>query len=367
MNTTRDCTYRRKRIRTFPRKLTSMVLPILFLLTGVSCADKKRDVPSVSNNDGRGASFQKMGSGLTTVTDRKAPQKPERIEKTALVLLGTFQDAGSPQIGCKKECCAALFDTPDERRKVISLGLVDAENHKTYLFEATPDIGSQMEMLTRLEAHSTRKQADGIFLTHAHIGHYTGLMYLGKEALNAHNTPVYTMPRMRDYLSGNGPWSQLVQDGNIELRPLEDGKAVTLSTTIRVTPIQVPHRDEYSETVGYRIEGPEKSALFIPDIDKWDRWGKSITAEIQKVDYAFLDATFYSGKELDNRDMRDIPHPSIRESLKTFAGMSRADKAKVIFIHFNHTNPVVRAGSDERKFVTDQGFRLGAYGDVFEL
>lgn len=354
--------------RPCPKKIVlpgkAIALSMLFFLPGLSCADKKQEATAISEVRGEAAATE-QGAAYTSVASHN--EISEKVETTSLVLLGTFQDAGSPQIGCQKECCAALFEAPDARRKVISLGLVDTENHKTYLFEASPDIGAQMKQLSRLDAWDSRQLVNGIFLTHAHIGHYTGLMYLGKEAMNARNTPVYAMPRMREYLSGNGPWSQLVQDGNIALHPLEDGRAVELSPAIRVTPFLVPHRDEYSETVGYRIEGPDKSALFIPDIDKWDRWDKSITAEIRKVDYAFLDATFYSGKELNNRDMSDIPHPSILESLEAFEGLSRAERGKVIFIHFNHTNPVVQPGSAERKRVTEEGFRLGAYGEVFQL
>ncbi|TCK65219.1 pyrroloquinoline quinone biosynthesis protein B [Winogradskyella wandonensis] len=289
------------------------------------------------------------------------------IENTSIVILGTAQDAGSPQIGCKKRCCSKLFKNPEAIRKVVSLGLIDTEYHKTYLFEATPDITSQMKMITTYETQNENELVDGIFLTHAHIGHYTGLMYLGKEAIDATKTPVYTMPQMKRFLTDNGPWSQLVTRENITLIEIENEKPVKLSKTIEVTPILVPHRDEFSETVGYRIKGPNKTALFIPDIDKWDKWNKNIIDEIKKVDYAFVDATFFSGKEINNRDISEIPHPFVIESLDLFDNLPRTEKEKVIFIHFNHTNPLLNPLSEASKLVNEKGYKIAKINDIFEL
>lgn len=224
-----------------------------------------------------------------------------------------------------------------------------------------------MKALKEFGVQSEKELADGIFLTHAHMGHYTGLMYLGKEATNSKNIPVYAMPRMKTFLENDGPWSQLVTLNNIEIKLLENETPLKLSAEIEVTPVLVPHRDEYSETIGYNIKGPNKSALFIPDIDKWDKWDKNIVEEIKKVDYAFLDATFYSGEEISARDISEIPHPFVIESLERFKDLSPNEKSKIIFIHFNHTNPLIDSNSTEVKNVLQQGFRVGQIGEVFEL
>jgi len=305
---------------------------------------------------------------------KKTPQISEvenneiaHISSTSLVVLGTIQDAGSPQIACTKACCAELFNTPDNSRKTVSLGLVDVPNSKSYIFDATPDFGAQVHALTKLVKGNANQMVDGIFLTHAHIGHYTGLMFLGKEAMDAKDVPVYAMPKMKTFLEHNGPWSQLVIRNNIHTVNLENEKVQQLSNAIKVIPFLVPHRDEYSETVGYKIIGPNKSALFIPDIDKWAKWEKDIIAEIKKVDYAFLDATFYSGKEINNRDISEIPHPFIIESMEAFKNLNKQEKNKVVFIHFNHTNPVINYNSPEAKQVRAAGFRIAQIHDVFEL
>jgi len=285
----------------------------------------------------------------------------------SLILLGTLQDAGAPQLNCNKKCCQGLFEQADSARRVSSLGLLDFNTQKKYLFDATPDISKQLHALKKASPIATSSIVDGIFLTHAHIGHYTGLMYLGKEAVNETEVSVFAMPKMSSFISNNGPWSQLVTNRNIVLQPLVANQAISLSPTLQVTPFLVPHRDEYSETVGYLIEGPHKKALFIPDIDKWNRWELDLATELKKVDYAFLDATFYSAKELGNRDMSQIPHPSVLETIQTLKDFSMEERAKVIFTHFNHTNPLLDNASEATKKVLALGFKIGRIHDRFPL
>jgi len=292
---------------------------------------------------------------------------PKKVSRTSLVILGTVQDAGSPHIGCKKECCADLFSNPDASRKVISLGLIDSKNKATYLFEATPDISTQLKLLKNNANFDAPEIPNGIFLTHAHIGHYSGLMYLGKEATNAKEAAVFAMPKMQNFLTKSGPWNQLVSNKNIALRALKNDSTITLTSNLNVIPFTVPHRDEFSETVGYKIIGPNKTALFIPDIDKWEKWNKNIVAEIAKVDYAFLDATFFDGEEINTRDISEIPHPFIIESIELFKNLPSSEKEKIYFIHFNHTNPALNVKSKKAQQILENGFNIAQFLDRFEL
>lgn len=280
-------------------------------------------------------------------------------QEVRLVVLGTAQDAGSPQIACTKACCKELWES-GKTEAVVSLGIVDVDRQKHYLFEATPNITEQLNTL-----HQTAEKTStlgGIFLTHAHMGHYSGLLFLGKEALGGASIPVYAMPKMRRFLQENGPWGQLITEQNIALQPLSDGTSEKISPQLSVTPLRVPHRDEYSETVGYIIKGPQKSALFIPDIDKWERWDTAIESLIKTVDYAFLDATFFDGNELPNRDMAAIPHPFVTESLARFDALDATEKDKVYFIHFNHTNPLLKQESTACKMVRTKGYHIARTG-----
>lgn len=290
---------------------------------------------------------------------------PKDDFKQYLTVLGIAQDAGYPQINCEKLCCELVYNGKESKKMVSSLGLVDLERKQKWLFDATPDIAEQLQQLKTNDLNNGRV-IDGVFLTHAHIGHYTGLMYFGFEALGSTGVPVYAMPRMSAYLKNNGPWSQLVTYENIEIRTLQQDTALALNTSLRVTPLRVPHRDEYSETVGYIIEGDHKTALFIPDIDKWAQWDRDIVEAVKKVDYAFLDASFFRDGELQ-RDMSKIPHPFTTETTTLFENETVLTKQKIHFIHFNHTNPTIRDAHALKDSLQNLGFNFAKQGARYEL
>jgi pyrroloquinoline quinone biosynthesis protein B len=277
-----------------------------------------------------------------------------------VIVLGIAQDGGAPHAGCTKPCCAERWLDPAQRRHVSCLGLVDPAASAAWLIDATPDFPVQAHRLGDVTLA-------GILLTHAHIGHYTGLMYLGREAMGARALPVYAMPRMRAFLETNGPWDQLAELNNIDLRPLAAGEAVELNPRVSVTPLLVPHRDEYSETVGFRIDGPGRSALYISDIDKWHLWDRRIEDVIADVDVAWLDGTFYDAGEVPGRAMEEIPHPFIAESMQRFASLPARERAKIRFIHLNHTNPALDPDTEARRAIEAAGFRVADEGERFDL
>ena len=295
-----------------------------------------------------------------------------------LVVLGAGQDAGAPQIGNPQDEGPVLLPS--------SLGLIDRINGARYLFDATPAITEQLTMLDRIEPPSQGLGIDGVFLTHAHMGHYLGLAYFGREAAGADGVPVYAMPRMAEFLRTNGPWSQLVELGNIEIRtpdPVMDYQhrykdeiwrpwEIELADNLAAIALKVPHRDEYSETVGWVIFSPGGfSFLYLPDLDSWDEFeaisGLTLERMIERSDYAFIDATFWDDGELGNRDMSEIPHPRVAKVMERLGHLPDEERAKVQFIHYNHTNPIRYPDSEESRAVAQAGFGIARRGDLFCL
>jgi len=282
-----------------------------------------------------------------------------------VVVLGTTQDAGHPQIGCKLDCCRGVQF--GDRQLIASLGIVDPISGQRWLIDASPDLPEQLRDLDACFLREDPATAlDGIFLTHAHIGHYTGLMYLGREALGSQKTPVWAMPRMSRFLQENGPWSQLVTLQNIQLMPLTDGAVVQLNNRLSLQPFLVPHRAEFSETVGFVIRGPGRSAAWLPDIDRWGAWSRPVEDLIHEVDLALLDGTFYRSDELD-RDMSEVPHPLILDSMDRLVSLPARQRAVVRFIHFNHTNPALREDSEATQTIRSRGFDVARRGQQFSL
>ncbi len=297
------------------------------------------------------------------------PPALARAETTAgpgsspyVVVLGTAQDAGHPQAGCAKDCCGQAWGEPRARHRVASLGIVDPASGQRWLIDASPDFPDQLFHLDSLQPSATGQLLDGLFLTHAHMGHYTGLMHLGREAIGAKKVTVHAMPRMAEYLRTSGPWSQLVHLENIVLSPLADQSPIQLNERIAVTPFLVPHRDEFSETVGFLVQGPKKTVAWVPDIDKWERWERPVEDLIRSVDAAFLDGTFYANGEIP-RDMSEIPHPFVVESMERLGSLPVKQRARVRFVHLNHTNPALQPDSAATKAIEKAGFVVARLGD----
>ncbi|WP_421791905.1 MBL fold metallo-hydrolase [Hyphobacterium sp.] len=311
---------------------------------------------------------------ISAIALQAAPVESCPVE---LVVLGVAQDGGIPQINVQDD---PAWDDESLRHRVVSLGVIDHEAGKRYLFEATPDFREQVRDLN--ERAGTSGAPDAIFITHAHIGHYTGLMFLGFESMNADSVPVYVPPMMAFFLTESGPWSQLVEYENIEVRELlservemEDGGRYVGSSRltghssdrISVRAFAVPHRREFAATVGYQIEGPAKSAVFIPDIDSWEEWGLSIEDVVQENDIIYVDATFFDDNELPGRDMSAIPHPRVSETMDLFQDYPDEIRQRIRFIHYNHTNPIRYEDSEETREVLERGYRIAREGETICL
>ena len=243
------------------------------------------------------------------------------------IVLGIAQDGGVPHPGCHQMLCVEARRDPGKRRLVASLGLLDPLAGKRFLIDATPDFGEQMERLGGLP--------DGILLTHAHVGHYLGLAQLGREVLGR-RVPVYCTASMAKFLRENRPWSRLVSLENVEIREIAFDREFALSDRLHATAIRVPHRDEDSDTAAFLIRGPERRVLWLPDIDKWEKWDRSLTDLLSDPSLtAFVDGTFYSADEIPGRSIAEIPHPLVPEMA---ALVGRRGANRLFFVHLNHTN-----------------------------
>ncbi len=278
------------------------------------------------------------------------------------VVLGTSQDGGIPHANCLKKCCKDKWEEP-KKIKVSCLGIVDPISKKSWIIDATPDFPVQHHIITK--KHDSN--LEGIFLTHAQIGHYTGLIHLGKEVMGEYALPIFVMPKMKIFLEKNGPWNQLVFLNNIYLIEINNSKEIKLSDQLFIRPISVPNRNEYSETVGYQIMGPNKSLLFIPDIDKWEKWDQDIIMKIKHVDYALVDGTFFSKEELSDFDITEVHHPFIDHSMEKFSILNTENRKKIYFIHLNHTNPAIYKSSSATNIIKSKRFNVAREDDLFRL
>lgn len=275
------------------------------------------------------------------------------------ILLGIAQDAGVPQAGCYCPNCRRARSHPAHRQLTVCLGLVDHTTRQSWLIDATPDFKEQLHGLHQAAPDCPLA---GIILTHAHMGHYTGLIHVGKEAMDSQGLLVWGSEKIVKLLRENAPWSQLANRGNIQLRQLTPNSETQLSPNLHILPVPVPHRDELSDTMAFVVRGPTRRLFYCPDIDSWDRWEHDLRAFVSNMDVALLDAPFFSPDELPGRDLSQIPHPMVTDTVNRLAGV----ECNICLIHLNHSNPML-TGGPERHWVEEQGFEVGVFGRRWQL
>jgi pyrroloquinoline quinone biosynthesis protein B len=279
------------------------------------------------------------------------------MSEVILSVLGTAQDAGLPHPNCFCKNCTEAISNPQFRRFAASLAIILPDEESWHLIDATPDLKEQMARL-QLKYNLKAKLMDSIFLTHAHLGHYPGLLFLGREAIGARGIPVMAGTKMKHLLEEQAPWSQLTNLGTINVQEIHDGQDIQVSPLVTVTPVDVPHRNEFSETFAFWIKGPNKKVLYVPDIDRWHEWDHDIYAVCEEADICLLDGTFHSPKDLMNigRDYREIPHPLMTETMERLKDLT--EQTEVYFTHLNHSNPAIDSDQQIRQEIEAKGFRI---------
>jgi len=307
-------------------------------------------------------------AGLAARPGGGAVEPPARPRVRARVL-GVAQDGGLPHLGCRRSCCVAARRDPSRARRVASLGVSVTPSGPVLLVDATPDLRSQIEDLRAAAGvePAAGRPVDGILLTHAHTGHYAGLIQLGREAMGATQVPVLATTRMCAFLRANKPWSRLVEWGHVRLDPLEPGTRRSLAPDLTVEVLAVPHRDEDSDTVAYLFTGPSRRLLYVPDTDAWEKWTRPIATVVSEVDVALLDGTFFGAEEVAGRDLAEIPHPTIPRTMELLAEQAASGRCLILFTHLNHTNPALDGSSDASRAIIQRGFRVAGEGMEFAL
>ncbi|NNF88874.1 MAG: MBL fold metallo-hydrolase [Acidimicrobiia bacterium] len=267
-----------------------------------------------------------------------------------LIVLGTAQDGGNPQLGSRGR----------GRPRLVSSVAVVMDDGSTLLADVSPDVKAQVARLSEVEAYqarSARNAVDHITLTHGHMGHYTGLVQFGKEAHNADRIPTWVTPSMAAFLTANEPWRSLVERGHLDLRSGFGPVVLEPGLSLRLVP--VPHRAELTDTVGISIND---EVLFVPDIDSWADWPDA-QQEVARHRVCLLDASFSSLDEIPGRDLGQIPHPLVSDTIERFGHLA-ADR-RLILTHLNHSNPVAEPDSEAAAVVRSAGFEVAE--DLMEI
>jgi pyrroloquinoline quinone biosynthesis protein B len=326
---------------------------------------------SVHAIPGRTAAAAAVGLLASLIGCTEAPRDSPVPPDPYVVVLGTAQDGGLPHAACTCPRCDAARRDPSRRRLIASIAIVVPSTGRRFIVDVTPDLREQLDRLPAVGSHPhgrvDRSPVDGALLTHAHVGHYLGLAFFGFEAVHTSGLPVHATPRMAAFLRTNVPWSRLVSRKEIELEEAPPGLTFELDAGVRVTPFAVPHRDEDSDTVGFKIAGPRHVVVYVPDTDTWSTWGGEALDALESCDTLLVDGTFYAADELPGRDVAAIGHPLMTTTMDRLAGDVRAGRLRVVFTHLNHSNGALDPNGPERRTIDRNGFAVAEDGQRLPL
>lgn len=255
-------------------------------------------------------------------------------------ILGNGQDAGAPYPGCSCPQCGAGISAHGPAITV-------SKGEKTLLIDAPHDIIRMIDL----------RIPDAILLTHAHIGHYGGLFFLGKESYNTEEFPVHCSKEMAEWLrGGNKAYHHLVERGNIEIDSFSTDEWIEIEG-VEVKPVEVNHRNEDADTVGFLFRDNGSKLLYMPDLDEWTEKEDNL---VREADIAIVDGTFYSEEEMPRSD---VPHPPVEETRERFEDTD----TRIVFTHLNHSNPLLDQESQEYKDLVEKGGEVALQGDTYRI
>jgi pyrroloquinoline quinone biosynthesis protein B len=290
----------------------------------------------------------------------------------SVTILGTAQDGGIPQAGCSCRRCLDAHIDLKLRKYPVSLGILGVDGTK-HIIEITKNLSEQLVIWTPDKNELFIPET--VSITHLHLGHVEGIGQLGKPVMGLREVDVYLSPKNKDVFDNRSDIVLMEDEGNIRIHsknfyhPFEpkDGCGFSLQF------IPIPHRSELGDNAAIIIKAEGKSILFMPDQDSWgetlDYHSKENIRDFLKmfdIDEALIDGTFWSMDELPRRDISKIPHPTIQETIQLL-GSKREGDPEISFLHLNHSNPVNDLGSEQRKVVEENGWKISEIGDVLKL
>ncbi len=291
------------------------------------------------------------------------------MEPVRATLLGIAQDGGVPQAGCTKTCCMDAVGGRRRTRYPVSLG-VTTEVGSKHLMDVSRSLPDHLINWGKEENDIGR--IDSIWLSHAHVGHYDGLFQFGREVMGTSSIPCHLSKSMHEFCMSTPSLASLFDEGHLIAEVFDGDAAIEISEHVAISPIKVPHRDEFSDTHGFVIKGPKRRLLYLTDHDSWDEtlgfheaddirsWLRSM-----HIDIALVDGTFWSEEELGGK-ATEIGHPTVQDTLERL-GERRHDDPRIVFIHLNHTNPLLEDAGSEQAKVRSMGWEVGRRTMSFEL
>jgi pyrroloquinoline quinone biosynthesis protein B len=253
---------------------------------------------------------------------------------------------------------------------------VSADRKQWFLFNASPDIQSQIESFQDLhpdEGRVVRLQA--VLLTDAELDHTLGLLLMREgRGLEVHATESVH----ETLTAGTGVLRTLEAYCPVKWHPVLPGAEVRLGDGLSYRAFDVPtvkpmrfpspstNAATHGRVVGYRVTdtGSGRSLVYLPCVQQLT---PEVLEELAGCSGLLVDGTCWRDDEMSSlglagktsRDMGHVPIDGPGGSLELLSSLPIDRK---VYIHMNNTNPVLLEDSPERRLLDQHGIAVAADG-----
>ncbi len=307
-----------------------------------------------------------------------------------VLVLGSAAGGGSPQWNCNSPVSKSVRDgfegTSPRTQSSIA---VTANDNEWFLFNASPDLGSQI--LKNKQMHPQRdlrhSPISGVVLTNGDVDHVAGLLTLRERQ----NLSVYAHKRVHSVLKDNSIFNVLNPDF-VDRREMVMNKKFELENKdniglgIEVEAFEVPGKialwledeskgenfgTQEGDTIGLKISSisDNKSFFYIPACAEVT---EELAKRINGSELILFDGTLWKNDEMSSSKVGEktgqrMGHMNNSGEDGSMKALKDLNIKKKIYIHINTTNPILLPNSNERKIVEENGWEVSYDGMEISL
>ena len=307
-----------------------------------------------------------------------------------VLVLGSAAGGGSPQWNCNSEVSKAVRNGKDgTTSRTQSSIAVTANNDEWFLFNASPDLGSQILKNKQMHPKVDLRHSpiSGVILTNGDVDHVAGLLTLRERQ----NLSLYAHERVHSVLKENSIFNVLNPD-YVERREMRMNEKFELKNKggnglgIQVEAFEVPGKialwledeskgdnfgTQEGDTIGLKISSLEdgKSFFYIPACAKMT---DELAERIKNSDMILFDGTLWKNDEMEaskvgQKTGQRMGHMNNSGNDGSMEALKNLNIKRKIYIHINTTNPILLPNSKERKIVEENGWQVSYDGMEIEL
>lgn len=290
------------------------------------------------------------------------------------IVLGAGAGGGFPQWNCRCPVCSLAWagDARVVPRTQASLA-VSGDGRHWVLLNASPDLRQQIAATVELHPRDGIRSSPiaAVVLTGAEVDQTAGLLNLReRQAFD-----LYATAQTGAVVAGNSIFDVLAPDV-VARHAVKPGVPFDLPGNVRAELFLVPGKvplylegddpDTDAETeanVGIELSAGSSRLAFVPGCGAMT---PELLERLSAADIVFFDATLFTDDEMiaagtGSKTGRRMGHMPIDGAAGSLAALARLPGRR-IYIHINNTNPILVAGSPQRRAVEEAGWDVAVDG-----